>query len=59
MTLQEWLDCNDVFSHRRESGAVCVEHFDSPNWTGLWHLSDYAVSSVSGSFVWLRPRGES
>lgn len=59
MTLREWSELTGILPTHptTERGAVSVicnaQHKHS--WE-LWHLSDYAVSSVSGPVVWLIPR---
>lgn len=54
MDLATWLKLNiDAFSHQAPGGAFCVGTDSGPNWTQLWSLSDYSVSSVSGDHVWL------
>jgi hypothetical protein len=55
-TFREWCKRFDVLptTPTTECGAVSVI-VDKPD-VSLWHLSDYAVSTVSGPVVWLVPR---
>jgi hypothetical protein len=58
MTLREWCKRADVLMTEptTECGAVSlVLDQASELRTGLWHLDDYLVSSVSGPVVWLVP----
>lgn len=61
MTLQEWSNARGIPWYRHEGGAVYVLNDGAPgfetrnDWT-LWHLTDYAVSTVSGPVVWLTER---
>jgi len=61
MTLAEWSESTGILptTPTTESGAVSVviDH-EHQNRAQLWHLTDYAVSSVSGVVVWLVPKGE-
>lgn len=60
MTLQEW--CQKTNTTRTypddESGTVCVAvvPHNYERRSDLWHLDDYAVSTVSGPIVYLVPR---
>lgn len=62
MTLQEWLDLDGqpyrrVDDPAKHAPAACIP--DGSNlvdrW-GLWHLTDYRVTSVTGGAIWLMPR---
>ena len=57
MSLAEWAKKNGIYPTHptTEKGAVSVV-IDSGKHTGLWSLTDFEVSSVSGSVVWLVPR---
>ena len=57
LTLQEWVARTGIqpthpTTERGVVSVVCVPH-QNPL---LWFLSDYAVSSVCGSVIWLVPR---
>jgi len=58
MTLKEWcLNAGILPTHpATETRAVslCTTH-ETPDYTDLWRLSDYVVSSLIGSVVWLCP----
>ncbi len=64
MTLQEWDDSPDTYTYlESEIGGVITvvsnESIHGPeHHKALFHLSDYTVSSVCGSVVYLEPRGK-
>jgi len=57
-TLAEWADSSPVAPRTHKDGAVWVGigPLSEPKYWSLWMLSDYAVTSVTGGSVWLRPR---
>ena len=59
MELQEWLNRYPEFPPiRREENLIAIIRPIS-EWRGLWdlyHLSDYAVTTVSGIVIWLVKR---
>jgi hypothetical protein len=57
MTLAQWSDANSIaITQSKHGGTSVVVGIGSRAYFDLFHLSDYAVSTVSGIVVWLVPR---
>ncbi len=58
MTLQEWSEDSGYDIGQAAGGTYVTldSDCDSGVRASLFHLSDYAVSTVSGPVVWLVPR---
>lgn len=56
MTLTEWCERADILPITTNSGAVTLTASDDvTNFTDLWRLSDFKVSTRSGPVIWLVP----
>lgn len=55
MTLNEWSNMTDIPVDDHPSTHVVLHHQHAAARADLYHLSDYKVSSVSGSTIWLTP----
>jgi hypothetical protein len=60
MTLAEWAEANGTLPHEFNKPGydklMTVYDRQFPDRPGLWRLSDYVVTSVTGGTIWLAPR---
>lgn len=60
MTLKKWVQLSGIKhttpTTEREAVSVLSDDRNNPLHANLWHLSDYVVTAVAGSVVWMVPR---